>query len=133
MDARHEAGHDAEDTASALTALFPDSLFKQPSVITRILSSRPRVGPSFLSSSRPSPKARGMARQVAQPLFFVAALPLESTGASRRATQTSLTPSGLICGRLPYGTGPRFSLAVSVSGPAIRQPAPGRQLILTTE
>src|SRR5215471_2660380 len=28
---------------------------------------------------------RGMARQVAQPLFVVAALPLESTGASRRA------------------------------------------------
>src|SRR5262249_9064950 len=39
---------------------------------------------SFLSPRTPR-HTRGMARQVAQPLFFVAVLPLESTGASRRA------------------------------------------------
>src|SRR5258707_14721012 len=33
----------------------------------------------------PSPSAREMARQVAQPLFFCAAFPLENAGASRRA------------------------------------------------
>src|SRR5262249_56116027 len=44
--------------------------------------SRPRVGPSPSSLLAPLDNTRGMARQVAQPLFFVAVLPLESTAPS---------------------------------------------------
>src|SRR5215475_5445720 len=63
-----------------------------------------------------------MARQVAQPLFFVAALPLESTGASRRAiTAFSLRHrAALFAGRFHF------------LGTAMRQPAPGRRLLLAT-
>src|SRR5262249_35195837 len=63
-----------------------------------------------------------MARQVAQPLFFVAALPLESAGASRRAiTAFSLRHrAALFAGRFHF------------LGTAMRQPAPGRRLLLAT-
>src|SRR5262249_60426461 len=63
-----------------------------------------------------------MARQVAQPLFFVAALPLGSTGASRRAiTAFSLRHrAALFAGRFHF------------LGTAMRQPAPGRRLLLAT-
>jgi len=55
---------------------------------------RPRVGPS--SRCLPS-KMRGMARQGAQPLFFVCPHSLsEIRGAARRATQTSLRSLGLL-------------------------------------
>jgi hypothetical protein len=68
---------------------------------------RPRVGPS---SRCPPSKMRGMARQGAQPLFFVCPHSLsEIRGAAWRADQDTLARSGLICGRLPSGAGPRFS------------------------
>jgi hypothetical protein len=67
---------------------------------------RPRVGPS--SHCLPS-KRRGMARQVARPLFFVCPhLLSEIRGASRRATQTACAVRAYLR-RLPYGAGPRFS------------------------
>jgi hypothetical protein len=54
---------------------------------------RPRVG---RSSHRLPSKMRGMARQGAQPLFFVCPHSLsEIRGAARRATQTSLRSLGL--------------------------------------
>jgi hypothetical protein len=54
---------------------------------------RPVSVPSFL----PRANARGMARQVAQPLFFQCPCSLSKTrGASRRATQTSLRSLGLL-------------------------------------
>src|SRR5262249_55781404 len=65
---------------------------------------------------------RGMARQVAQPLFVVAALPLESAGASRRAIAAfSLRHrAALFAGRFHF------------LETAMRQPAPGRRLLLAT-
>ena len=51
---------------------------------------RPRVGLSPSLSSLPSAKLRGMARQVAQPLFFLCPCSLSRTrGASRRAITAS--------------------------------------------
>ena len=91
-----------------------DSLFKQPISNSQFQSAnfkqpikppmrhhpyclaRPRVGPS--SHCLPS-KMRGMARQGAQPLFFVCPHSLsEIRGAARRATQTSLRSPGLFAG-----------------------------------
>ena len=89
---------------------------------------RPRVGPS--SRCLPS-KMRGMARQGAQPLFFVCPHSLsEIRGAARRATRTSLRTSGFICGRLPYGAGPRFSWPPVKHGRASVSQAPGGRLVL---
>ena len=63
-----------------------------------VFLSRPRGGPSLF----PSPNARGMARQVAQPLFCRAAFPLENAGASRRAIAAfSFRRPGTLCGGHP--------------------------------
>ena len=116
-----------------------DSHFKQPSSNSQTANqtakrhhpyclARPRVGPS--SRCLPS-KMRGMARQGAQPLFFVCPHSLsEIRGAARRATRTSLRTSGFICGRLPYGAGPRFSWPPVKHGTASVSQAPGGRLLL---
>jgi hypothetical protein len=85
---------------------------------------RPRVGPS---SRRLPSKMRGMARQGAQPLFLMCLHSLsEMRGAARRATRTSLRTSGVICGRLPYGAGPRFSWPPVKTRSGLRQPSSWR-------
>jgi hypothetical protein len=78
-------------------------------------------------------KDEGMARQGAHPLFFVCPHSLsEMRGAARRATRTSLRTSGFICGRLPYGAGPRFSWPPVKHGTASVSQAPGGRLLLAT-
>jgi hypothetical protein len=108
-------------------ARFPDSLFKQLNLANApppaFFDRGPGQGPSSFSPSNPSPIASGMARQVAQPLSISARAPPRDRGsASRRATQTRLAPSGLICRGLPYGTGRVFRWPRTLT--AIRQPAP---------
>ena len=74
---------------------------------------------------------RGMARQGAQPLFLMCPHSLsEIRGAARRATRTSLRTSGFICGRLPYGAGPRFSWPPVKHETASVSQAPGGRLLL---
>jgi hypothetical protein len=61
----------------------------------------------------PLGKARGLARQVTQPFVLCRPVfPLENTGRLSARHPDKLAPSGLICRRSPYGTGPCFSLAV---------------------
>jgi hypothetical protein len=73
-----------------------------------------------------------MARQVAQPLFLSCPWSLSKPrGASRRATQTSLRRLGLFAGVFLTAPGRAFRWP-SISDTAIRQPAPGRRLILAT-
>ena len=69
---------------------------KQPSVITRILCG---AGYAVVPFSLAAPqKYEGMARQVAQPLFFCAALPLENAERLSARHPDKLAPSGVICG-----------------------------------
>ncbi|MGA8748205.1 MAG: hypothetical protein WB563_05355, partial [Pseudolabrys sp.] len=60
--------------------------------------------------SFPSPNARGMARQVAQPLFCRAAFPLENAGASRRAIAAFFLPAA---GHALRGSSDVWTTAVS--------------------
>ena len=107
---------------------------------------RPVSVPSFL----PRANARGMARQVARPLFFQCPCSLSKTrGASRRATQTSLRSLGSFAASSLLRRAALFvdrllalpaSLALlplpaptdeaSRQQTAIRQPAPGGRLLL---
>ena len=121
-----------------------DSLFKQPISNSQFQSAnfkqpikppmrhhpyclaRPRVGPS--SHCLPS-KKRGMARQGAQPLFFVCPHSLsEIRGAARRATQTSLRSPGLFAASSFLRRAALFVVAPNRDG--LRQPAPGGRLLL---
>jgi len=121
-DAARQSGHDVGCVARRPIPQFPDSLFKQRRFVGHASSSVFFAAPGTPSSSLTPRHTRGMARQVAQPLFFVAALPLESTGASRRAiTAFSLRHrAALFAGRFHF------------LGTAMRQPAPGRRLLLAT-
>jgi hypothetical protein len=83
---------------------------------------RPRVGPSSLCL--PS-KMRGMARQGAQPLFFVCPHSLsEIRGAARRATQTSLRSPGLFAASSFLRRAALFVAAPNRGG--LRQPSSWR-------
>jgi hypothetical protein len=116
-----------------------DSLFKQPIQTANsnqpikppmrhhpYCLARPRVGPS--SHYLPS-KMRGMARQGAQPLFFVCPHSLsEIRGAARRATQTSLRRLGLFAASSFLRRAALFVVAPNRDG--LRQPAPGGRPLL---
>jgi hypothetical protein len=129
VDARHKAGHDAprgRGDERKLSQRFTCQTAKRNHPYSL---SRPRadLSPSrFLTLG----KARGMARQVTQPLFLMCPHSLsEIRGAARRAIRTGLRTSGSICGRFSYGTGPRFSWSPQ-NRDGLRQPAPGGRPLL---
>jgi hypothetical protein len=86
---------------------------------------RPRVGPSSFLLLSPA-NARGMARQGAQPLFFVCPHSLsEIRGAARRATQTSLRSLGSFAASSLRRRAALF-VAVRETRDALRQPSSWR-------
>jgi len=123
-DASRQSGHDVGCVARRPFPIFLIHFSNSPSSVqasSPVLFVEAPGRPVSFSSHTPR-NTRGMARQVAQPLFFVAALPLESTGASRRAiTALSLRHrAALFAGRFHF------------LETAMRQPAPGRRLLLAT-
>jgi hypothetical protein len=119
------------DDGRVLLPRFPDSLFKQPlaNAPPPCFFAAPGTPSSLLSHPQ---NMRGMAHQVAQPLFLSCPWSLSKPrGASRRATQTSLRRLGLFAGVFLTAPG-RASRWPSISGTAIRQPAPGGRLLLAT-
>jgi len=127
----------AERNVVHIRTQISDSHFKQPSLSNSQVFqtnmrhhpyclARPRVGPS--SRCLPS-KMRGMARQGAQPLFFVCPHSLsEIRGAAWRAHPDSLRRPGLFA-----ASSFRRRVALFVAAPnrdGLRQPAPGGRLLL---
>ena len=70
--------------------------------------SRPRVGPSSTLRLSPSPKRGDWRAKWRNHCFCVPAVPLETAGRRSARHPDKLAPSGLICGRLPYGAGRAF-------------------------
>ena len=127
------AGHDAEDASSAFnqTRAFPiyfsNSQFKPTKRHHPYCLARPRVGPSPFLLLSPQ-NMRGMARQVAQPLFFQCPCSLSKTrGASRRAITASslLRRAALFVDRLSCSPG--FPRLAAVSGAWLTKPRDSRR------
>ena len=57
----------------------------------------------------PSPKRGGWRAKWRNHCYCVPAIPRETAGRRSARHPDKLAQSGLICGRLPYGAGPRFS------------------------
>jgi len=93
--------------------------------------SRPRVGPSSTLRLSPSPKRGDWRAKWRNHCFCVPAVPLETAGRRSARHPDKLAPSGLICGRLPYGAGPRFSWPPQTWAASVSQ-APGGQPVLAT-
>ena len=93
--------------------------------------SRPRVGPSSFSSFVPSPKRGGWRAKWRNHCYCVPAAPRETAGRRSARHPDKLAQSGLICGRLPYGAGPRFSWPPQTWAASVSQ-APGGQPVLAT-
>ena len=79
----------------------------------------------------PSPKRGGWRAKWRNHCYCVPAAPRETAGRRSARHPDKLAQSGLICGRLPYGAGPRFSWPPQTWAASVSQ-APGGQPILAT-
>jgi hypothetical protein len=124
------AGHDAEGASSAFnqTRAFPihfSNSLSQRSAALFLCGAGYAVVLLFVPQ-----KMRGMARQRAQPLFFVCPHSLsEMRGAARRATRTSLRSPGSFAASSLRRRAALF-VAARETRDGLRQPAPGGRLLL---
>ena len=114
----------ANDSAAALNPSYGPHRFtfqtaNQPAKRHHPYSLRRRVRRSPLwSLALPLKNMRGWRAKWLNHCSFVPRSLSRTRSASRRATQTSLRKSGVICGRLPYCAGPRFAGAVQSGLPS---------------